>query len=109
MGDVTISLGDSLPYLEQKFLGIFGKDAESRELATWFKMLQTTAAKLAAEVQCVGMQRPIPFQHIYQPTRLVIKGRVSNATESFSYQDRTARSIALARQIQDRSVSVQQF
>lgn len=111
MGDigVNISLADTLPYLEQRFLGIFGKDAESVELATWFKSLQTTATKMAAEVQCVGMQRPIPFQGIYQPTRLIIKGRASDTRESFSYQDRTARSITAAKLIEGRSVSVQQF
>ena len=58
MGDigVNISLADTLSYLEHRFLGIFGKDAESTELAAWFKSIQTTATQMTASVQCVGMQ-----------------------------------------------------
>jgi len=111
MGDmgVNINLADTLPYLEQRFLGIFGKDAETTELTTWFKSIQTTAAKTTAGVQCVGMQRPIPFHGIYQPTRLIVRGQLSDAGESFSYENRAARSIALARLTENRSLSVQQF
>jgi hypothetical protein len=106
---VNISLADTLPYLEQRFLSIFGKDAESTELASWFKSIQTTATQMTAGVQCVGMQRPIPFHGIYQPTRLIVKGRLSDAGESFSYEDRAGRSIALARITEERSVPIQQF
>jgi hypothetical protein len=71
-GGITISVGDTLPYLEQKFWQLFGKDAESRELAEWFKVLQTTALVQTASVQCLGMRDPVPFPDIYQPTRLIV-------------------------------------
>lgn len=71
-GGITISLGDSLPYLEQRFLKLFGQDAETMELKEWFRRLQTTALIQAASVQCLGMRDPVPFLDIYQPTRLIV-------------------------------------
>src|SRR5437867_3040393 len=75
MGDsIKIDLGSALPYAEQRMWEILGKDPSSRELADWFKSLQATAVTQAAVVQCVGMRQPVPFEKIYQPTRLLLTG-----------------------------------
>jgi hypothetical protein len=110
-GGITISLGDSLPYLEQRFLGLFGRDAESKELAEWFKAIQKTAIMLTANVQCLGMKNPVPFDSIYQPTRLIVGPDPEDSTkrESFAYADRVSRSILRGRTFEERAISVEEF
>ena len=110
-GGITISLGDSLPYLEQRFLGLFGRDAESKELAEWFKAIQKTAIMLTANVQCLGMKNPVPFDSIYQPTRLIVGPDPDDSTkrESFAYADRVSRSILRGRTFEERAISVEEF
>src|SRR5438128_1167622 len=56
---VKIDLGSALPYLEQRFWEIVGRDAASAELAEWFKNLQSIAISQSAVVQCVGMRQPV--------------------------------------------------
>src|SRR5271157_3858308 len=113
MGEQTFSidLGDSLPYFEDRIRAIFGKDAASLDLANWFRQLQSTAAKQTSVVYCVGMHRPVPFESIYQPTRLTIKGRPrrSEDTESYSFVDKAARSIALGLEMDQHSISIPDF
>lgn len=110
-GGLTISLGDSLPYLEQRFLKLFGQDAESKELAEWFRGLQTTALIQTASVQCLGMRDPVPFPKIYQPTRLIVGPDPDNAAaeESFSFQNRVSRSIMRGRSFSEKIISVDEF
>ncbi len=76
MGDCGVSVpsGDCLPYLELKFKEMIGKDPESLEAAAWLSGLQKTAMIQARHVYCVGMHSPLPFETIYQPTRLRIAG-----------------------------------
>lgn len=72
---ITFEFGDSLPYLEDRFLRLIGKDQATKEAMTWFKGIQATALKQASHVQCVGMHTPIPHHLIYQPTRLKVRNR----------------------------------
>jgi hypothetical protein len=76
MGGFSIKLdaGSALLYLEEKAKGFFGKDFASLEAASWLSGLQNTALTQTRAVQCVGMHKPVPFDDIYQPTTLVIKG-----------------------------------
>ncbi|HTF62167.1 MAG TPA: hypothetical protein VK638_05580 [Edaphobacter sp.] len=76
MGNLSIKLdaGSALLYLEEKAKGFFGKDFASLEAAAWLSGLQNTAVTQTRSVQCAGMHMPVPFDDIYQPTMLVIKG-----------------------------------
>ncbi len=112
MGDPSISIpiGDCLPYLEQRFREMIGKDPASLEAAAWFSNLQKTAMVQATNVYCVGMHRPLPFESIYQPTRLRIEGSAGGSkSESFYHEDEASRSILLGRKLEQRSVSVDDF
>src|SRR5438093_1507484 len=112
MGDsgVSINLGDALPYAEQKFLKLFGKDAETVQLAEWFKRLQATALTQTAAVQCLGMRNPLPFDSIYQPTRLIVGPEENDSsTESYAWDDRVSRSILRGRAFNEKSITIDEF
>jgi hypothetical protein len=70
-GDISISLGDALPYVEDRVLSLFGKDPSSRQWQNELRNLIRLSFEQAATVQCVGMDTPIAIQQIYQPSRLV--------------------------------------
>jgi len=95
---VTIDVGEAYPYIEQRVLQIFGKDAASAAERDWLKSLHETAATQASRVQCVGMANPVPFESIYQATHLFRKGMRQSPT-TFAYESRTQRSL-LAGQIE---------
>jgi hypothetical protein len=85
-----------IDYGLQKFLKLFGQDSESKELADWFKGLQETAVAQTSKVHCLGMLTPLPFDSIYQPTRILVCQDENESTDSssgFSYQDKVTRSI----------------
>ena len=68
---LTIDIGSAYPYLEERVLSLFGKDASSK---AWLKELQKlvrTSAAESAYIQCVGMPKPIPIGELYQPTQLL--------------------------------------
>lgn len=110
MGDgVTISLGDTLPYLETRFLELIGKDQASNDLRSWFTALQQTALIQSSSVKCIGMHRPIPINEIYQPTRLKVKNLNFDKRVSIPFQDRTSRSIAQADALYEHVLSVSEF
>jgi hypothetical protein len=73
-GDISFDLGSALPYLEQRILGLFGRDSGSIEWNNRVKNLIRLSAEQASHVQCVGMHTPIPIGQIYQPTRLTRSG-----------------------------------
>lgn len=110
-GGITISLGEALPYLEQRFFKLFGQDAENRELKEWFQGLQKTALAQTASVQCLGMRDPVPFPDIYQPTRLIVSPDPDAATseESFHFENRLSRSISRGRAFNEQHISVEAF
>jgi hypothetical protein len=68
---IEINLGETLPFLWDRFLRILGKDAETADLKAWFTNLQRKGVIDASTVQCIGMHSPLPIQQIYQPTKLV--------------------------------------
>ena len=99
MGDSAPSINitaDALQYAEQKFLSLFGQDHESKELANWFRGLQETALAQTSTVHCLGMRSPLPFDSIYQPTRVLVspdENEPVDAESMFAYGDRVSRSI----------------
>lgn len=112
MGDsgVTIPIGDCLPYIELKFRELIGKDPASLETAAWFSSLQKTAMVQATNVYCVGMHSPLPFDSIYQPTRLRVAGAAGTSrSESFYHEDDAIHSMLEARKLQEQSVSIDEF
>lgn len=119
-GDYSARMGDSAPainitadaieYAEQKFLRLFGKDRESKELANWFRGLQQTALAQTASVSCLGMRKPVPFDSIYQPNRVLVspdEDEAVDAESSFVYEDRVSRSIL--RGLNQKSITVEEF
>jgi hypothetical protein len=108
---LSVNLGDCLPYLEQRILQIFGKDEASKETADWFTSLQKTALKQASQVYCVGMDCPLPFHVIYQPTRIrVRRGAIeSQGGESFAHNDKLSRSILRAKALEESTIGVDEF
>jgi len=113
MGDMNaISLdGSTLVYLEQRFLKLFGKDADSTELAEWFKGIQRSALIQTKSVQCLGMRDPVPFPEIYQPTRLIVGPDRDTEVreESFHWDNRLSRSIGRGRAFNEQTIPVDEF
>ncbi len=114
MGDPGVSLNvsaDALQYAEQKFLKLFGKDDESKQLAEWFRSLHQTALVQTSAVHCVGMRNPLPFESIYQPNRVLVapdEDRTS-PTESYTWENKASRSILRGRAFGETSITVAEF
>lgn len=72
---VSIDLGSILPYFEEKVRSLFGKDFEHAQANAILQRHLRIAAREAAAVQVVGMDRPVPIFDIYQSTRLVTSRR----------------------------------
>src|SRR5438034_735187 len=113
---IKIDVGSVLAYAEQRIWELLGKDPASLELAEWFKSLQGTALSQSSVVQCIGMREPVPFEKIYQPTRLLLTGTGDDFTkptlaeqESSAFQNRAAQSILAAKALERRSISVKKF
>lgn len=100
-----------MPYLEQRFLQLIGKDRTNNDTASWFSSLQRTAILQASHVQCIGMHRPLLLREIYQPTRLKVRGPTNSREklESFPHQDKVSRSIAQAGATEERVIRVTEF
>ena len=115
MGDLgpTVSINvsaDGLEYGVQKFLKLFGKDYESQELAKWYETLHETALIQTAKVYCVGMRNPLPFENVYQPTRLLVPPeRGASDAESYAWGDRVSRSILRGRSANADSITIDEF
>ena len=111
MGIFSIELNatDALLYLEEKAKRFFGKDAASVEASKWLSSLQNTALVQTRAVQCVGMHKPVPFDDIYQPTSLVIKGVLQRRQETYAYETNVSRSIIASRVASYRAVNVESF
>ena len=87
---VEINLGDTLPFLWEKFLGLVGKDQETSELKEWFAKLQRIGFVEASYVQCIGMHSPLPLQQIFQPTKLLWQ------TTGFEYDRADGKRVKLS-------------
>lgn len=95
---------------EEKFLKLFGNDNDGVQLAEWFKGLQATALTQTASVQCLGMRNPLPFDSIYQPTRVIVAtDKDDTQTGSYAWEDRVSRSILRGRAFNERSVTIDEF
>jgi hypothetical protein len=108
----TINISaDALEFAEQKFLKLFGKDYQTLELAHWFKSLQQTALTQTATVCCLGMRSPLPFDSVYQPTRLLVAPEKAEMPTESSYvwQDKVSRSILLGRAFNEKSITIEEF
>jgi hypothetical protein len=107
---INIDLGSALPWAEEKFRGLFGKDADTLQRKALLKHLHNTAVEMTRFVQCIGMHRPVPFDLIYQPTRLRVRSGLDISTAlAFGDQNRIAQSIAIARGQEMNSVLVRDF
>lgn len=113
MGDLAPSINitaDAIEYAEQKFLRLFGQDQESKELASWFKGLQQTALAQTASVYCLGMKKPVPFDSIYQPNRIMVspdENEPVDSESSFAHENRVSRSIL--RGLNQKPITIQEF
>ena len=114
MGDSGPSINisaDALEYAGQKFLKLFGKDHESVQLARWFRGLQETAFTQTATVHCVGMRKPLSFDSIYQPTRLLVGPDEGEALPagSYAWDDKVSRSILRGRAFNEKLLTLDEF
>jgi hypothetical protein len=109
MADASVNItAEALEYAEQKFLRLFGKDGESKELANWFKGLQQTALSQTAFVHCLGMRKPLPFDSIYQANRILVCPDDNESLDSsFAHEDRVSRSIL--RGLNQKPITVEEF
>jgi hypothetical protein len=104
------NVGAALSCAEQKFLKLFGNDDEGVKLAEWFKRLQDTALIQTASVQCLGMRNPLPFDTIYQPTRVIVASSDDDASgDSYAYADRVSRSILRGRAFDEKAITIDEF
>jgi hypothetical protein len=78
--DVSIDVGSAFPYMVDRFLAIFGKDAITREAEEFVRRLFRVATEQAALVQIIGMDKPVPILSIYQPTRLMARQQTTDTT-----------------------------
>lgn len=69
-GDVSVEFGDVLRYGEEKFREFFGKDYKSLEFKKLLDRRVLKSLKKASFVQCIGMEKPIPLEKLYQPVLL---------------------------------------
>jgi hypothetical protein len=116
MGDMNPKLtinfdASALEYLNQKFWKLFGKDESSRQLAGWFQGLQQTGLAQTETVQCVGMRTPLPFDNVYQPTRVIVGPDPDEMVEgdSYAWENQRSRSIIRGRALKENYISVQEF
>lgn len=97
-GGLTIDLGSALPWAEDKIRRFFGKDDVTLQRKALLKQLHDTAVEMTSSVQCIGMHRAIPFEKIYQPTKLRVRSGLNiSAAAAFGSQNRHAQAIALDR------------
>jgi hypothetical protein len=70
--------------------------------------LNAVGLEVTRFVHCIGMNKAVPFDQIYQPTRLLFKsGMDISASAAFSGQNRIARSIAVSRGEEFHSLTVE--
>ena len=72
--------------------------------------LAALAKGATRQVQCIGMHRAVPFDQIYQPTRLLFRSGFNiSASAAFGEQNRAAQSIAMSSAEEFRSLTVESF
>jgi hypothetical protein len=109
-GVTLFDLGSALPWAEEKIRVLFGNDELTVLRKAMLKQLHETAVEMTRSVQCIGMHKPVPFERIYQPTKLRVRSGLDISTASaFWQQNRSAQSIALAAYEAMSTVSVESF
>lgn len=103
------NVGAALSLAEAKFRQLFGGDTEDVQLLEWFNRLQATALTQTASVQCLGMRNPLPFDSIYQPTRVIVAPDKETSTGAYSWGDRVSRSILRGRAFNEQSITIEEF
>ncbi len=69
-GDVSIDIGSAVPYAVDSVLSLFGKDSISVAAKERLEKRIRISIEQGSQVQCVGMDKPIPLANIYQSTKL---------------------------------------
>lgn len=69
--NLDVNIDNLLGKLWDRFLSIFGKDADTKELKRWLEERTRIAFLQSRDVQCIGMHNPVLLSDIYQPTVLV--------------------------------------
>jgi hypothetical protein len=108
-GELYNSVSAALSHAEEKFLKLFGSGSTDGEPPEWFKRLQDTAIAQTASVQCLGMRNPLPFDTIYQPTRVIVAQEDDSGGESYAWDDRVSRSILRGRALNEKSITIDEF
>lgn len=104
------NVGGALACAQEKFLRLFGSETEADELVEWFQRLQDTALTQTASVQCLGMRNPLPFEKIYQPTRVILApDEIDESFGSYAFGDRVSRSILRGRALKQKSITIEEF
>jgi hypothetical protein len=70
-GVTLFDLGSALPWAEEKVRALFGKDQITLQRKAFLKQLHDTAVEMTRFVQCIGMQKPVPFEKIYDQRSFV--------------------------------------
>lgn len=81
--DLDLNIDNLLSKTWNKFLGIFGKDADSQELRSWLEERTRISFLQSRDVQCIGMHTPVLLSEIYQPTCLM-RDRPQTVTDQAS-------------------------
>ncbi|SNS40938.1 CHAT domain-containing protein [Granulicella rosea] len=72
--------------------------------------LAALGSEITRYVHCIGMHKAVPFDRIYQPTKLLFRSGLDiSASSGFAEQNRIAQSIALSREQQYNSLTVENF
>jgi hypothetical protein len=104
------NVGTALASAQEKFLRLFGPNADGNDLAEWFQRLQDTALTQTTSVQCLGMRKPLPFDAVYQPTRVIVPpDEDETSAGEYAYGDRVSRSILRGRAFNDKSITIEEF
>jgi hypothetical protein len=70
-GDISFNLDPALfAYVEDRIKASFGRDAASTSWSARLTKRMRLALEYARFVKCVGMDRAVPIQEIYQPIGL---------------------------------------
>ena len=81
--------------------------AESR-YRSLVEELTALATELTRFVHCIGMHKAVPFNQIYQPTKLLFRSGLNiSASAGFGEQNKIARSIAIGRGEEFNSLTIE--
>ena len=112
---VMLQMATPVPALRSKLIskdgaGSIQNKAGRQAHQGLLKELGAIAAEATRYVQCIGMHKAVPFDQIYQPTRLLFRSGLNiSAAAAFGEQNRSAQAIAVSRAEEFRSLTVESF